>query len=661
MEWTSCICRPRESFVLKHDALAVSLLVSAMVIQVVPLKAVAQRAEDNAITAADDAFGTTVGNQTIGLYSPTNTRGFSPTQAENLRIEGLYFDQQPMSADMYLFSGSEVRVGIAAQSYAFPSPTGIADYKLRTPGDAALTSAVLLHGPLNWTSLEVDAQIPVIPEKLSAGLNVAQFENFDYNYGQQSAGRAISLILRYRPAPGAEIIPFFGYVHNNEHRELPYVYAGGSDPVPLFNEQKLPIENWTSWGWDTTTAGTIGRFALVGHWKLEAGLFRSIANNAQNFDDLFLAVTRKGIVDHVMDVVPPSSAGSYSGDVRLKRSVIDGNHEHAILFTVRGRDVTRHFGGDSLTDLGLVSIYRAAPVPQPPLVFSPRSIDNVRQVGEGVNYQERWAGIGTLSLGVLKTDYSRGITTPGTPSAPEKTGAVLPTVSVTVDAGRFVTAYTSYTRGLEDSVNAPNSAANRGEPPPATPTWQVDGGVQVIPRSGLKLVCGIFEIHKSYFNLDLNQNYRDLGNIQSRGIEASGSFAGSDGLTFVAGTVLLRPEIQLNAAQLGGSASVPIGPVPATINLNADYQPMSWKGFGGSIQWNYLSSRVETADDRYELPPLSTINLGLRYSGKLLGRNWLTRLDIGNVTNSGGLSISPLYLVVPQLRRNYTLTVAADL
>jgi hypothetical protein len=97
----------------------------------------AQRAKDNAVTAASDAFGTEVGNQTIGLYSPTNTRGFSPTQAENVRIERLYFDQQTSSSDPCLFSDSDMRVVISAQSYAFPSPSGIADLKLRTAGGSS--------------------------------------------------------------------------------------------------------------------------------------------------------------------------------------------------------------------------------------------------------------------------------------------------------------------------------------------------------------------------------------------------------------------------------------------------------------------------------------------------------------------------------------------
>ena len=57
------------------------------------MPAVAQRANDNALGAAEDAFGTTVGNETIGLYDARNARGFSPQSSGNVRIEGLYFDR----------------------------------------------------------------------------------------------------------------------------------------------------------------------------------------------------------------------------------------------------------------------------------------------------------------------------------------------------------------------------------------------------------------------------------------------------------------------------------------------------------------------------------------------------------------------------------------
>ena len=38
----------------------------------------AQRAEENAVTSAQDAFGTSVGFQNVGLYSPNDARGLSP-------------------------------------------------------------------------------------------------------------------------------------------------------------------------------------------------------------------------------------------------------------------------------------------------------------------------------------------------------------------------------------------------------------------------------------------------------------------------------------------------------------------------------------------------------------------------------------------------------
>ena len=299
----------------------VSALLFAMA-SLLALPAAAQRTDDNAVIAADDAFGVTVGFQTIGLYGPTNVRGFNPAQAENLRIEGLYYDQQLTYSNPFLFSRSDIRVGIAAQSYSFPSPTGIVDYKLRIPGDTALLSVLLTHGPLNTATTEVDAQYPLVEDLLSAGIIVARWEDFDYNYARTSGSQAFSLLLRIRPDAGLQIVPFIGYTHNGEHQELPSVYANGFDPVPIFNEQQLVAQDWTSWGWNQLTAGVVGSGALGGDWRLAAGVFRSLAQNSQNFNDLLLDPTAGGTADHIVDVTPPLRAGSYSGDLRVTRTIV---------------------------------------------------------------------------------------------------------------------------------------------------------------------------------------------------------------------------------------------------------------------------------------------------------------------------------------------------
>jgi iron complex outermembrane receptor protein len=649
---------PTRQRILDEALLKTLTLVAAML---VALTTHAQRTDDNAVTAADDAFGNTVGFQTIGLYSPTNARGFNPTQAENLRIEGLYFDQQTSASNPFLFSGSEMRVGIAAQSYSFPSPTGIADFKLRTPGDVSLVSAVFTRGPLNMSTVEIDAQYPLIKDTVSAGLTVANWTDFDDNYARSSGSKEFSLILRIRPNTHAEIVPFVGYVHNGEHQILPTVFGNGIDPLPLFNEQRLAAQNWSSWGWNQLTAGIIERSSLGNSWKLTAGLFRSEQQQAQNFNDLLLGLMPNGVADHVMDVTPPLRAGSYSGDLRLAWQITDGAHARELTLAVRGRQVARNFGGDSITDLGATSIYQRVSVTEPVLKFSDPSKDNVRQTGVGVSYNERWRGVGTLSLGVLKTDYSRTIANSGMQTSPEHSSQVLPTASVTVDAGRHLTMYASYTRGLEDSAGAPPSAVNRGEPPPAAPTWQADGGVRIAPRRGVQVLLGAFEVHKAYFNLDSAGRYEQLGNISSRGVEGSATVNSAAGLKVVAGIVLLKPEVERRSPALGGEGTVPVGPVPRTININVDYAPASWGRWAAAAQWSSLSSRVEVNNDHAKLPPLSTLNLSARYKLSLLHRPCSVRLDAANVTNATGLTISPLFAVFPQLRRNYTLTVAADI
>ena len=649
-----------ESKTTRFPTHGVSALLFAMT-SLVALPAAAQRADDNAVTAASDAFGVTVGLQTIGLYGPTNVRGFNPAQAENLRIEGLYYDQQISYSNPFLFNRSDIRVGIAAQSYSFPSPTGIVDYKLRTPGDAALFSVVLTRGPLNMNTAEIDAQYPLVKDVLGAAVSVAHWNDFDYNYARTSGNLGFSLLLRIRPDERSEILPFVGYIHNGERQVLPTVFANGLNPLPMFNEQQLPAQDWTSWGWNQLTAGVVAKSALGSSWRLAAGVFRSLSQYSQNFNDLLLGPTAGGIADHILDVTPPLRQGSYSGDLRLTRLSVDGAHQRELTFDVRGRIVERDYGGDSILGLGSVSIYRTEHFPPPLLEFSALSLDQVRQVGVGASYNERWKGVGTLSLGVLETEYRRTLEIPGSPGSAKRTSQVLPTASFTLDAGKHATAYASYTRGLEDSASAPISAVNRGEGVPATPTWQVDGGLRVVPRNDLELLLGVFKVHKTYFNVDAAGRYGPLGDISSRGVEGSATLSALDGLKVVAGLVLLRPEVNQQTPALGGTGTVPVGPVPRTINVNVDYAPDRWGHWATSLQWTSLSSRVVTINDQVELPPLSMLNVGVRYRVRLFNRPCSARLDVANVTDETGLTISSLYLVVPVLRRNYTLTLATDI
>jgi len=79
---------------------------------------------------ANDAFGLTLGLGSIGLYGPGLVRGFNPQTAGNVRIDGLYCDQQGTLSNRVV-EGSTIRIGVSEIGNAFPAPTGILDYERR--------------------------------------------------------------------------------------------------------------------------------------------------------------------------------------------------------------------------------------------------------------------------------------------------------------------------------------------------------------------------------------------------------------------------------------------------------------------------------------------------------------------------------------------------
>ena len=108
----------------------------------VPAAAGAQgRTGENAVTQAEDAFGFSLGRETLGIYTSSNVRGFSPTSAGNVRIEGLYFDPSAFGLTARVQRSSSVRVGLAEQGYPFISPTGVVDFRLRKQCESDLASS----------------------------------------------------------------------------------------------------------------------------------------------------------------------------------------------------------------------------------------------------------------------------------------------------------------------------------------------------------------------------------------------------------------------------------------------------------------------------------------------------------------------------------------
>jgi hypothetical protein len=176
-----------------------------------PTAVFAQHASDDPLATANDAFGLTLGLESIGLYNPGGVRGFNPQSAGNVRIDGLYFDQQGALSNRVV-EGSTIRIGASEIGYAFPAPTGIVDYDLRHPGTGTPSATMVASaGPFQAKGLSVDGNLPLISSelKLPIGASLQPYFNFDTNNVDHQLGvqraRGVELSLSGEVVPNLHV------------------------------------------------------------------------------------------------------------------------------------------------------------------------------------------------------------------------------------------------------------------------------------------------------------------------------------------------------------------------------------------------------------------------------------------------------------------------
>jgi iron complex outermembrane receptor protein len=627
--------------------------------------ALGQRADENVVRAAGDAFGTSVGNERIGLYSVADVRGFSPITAGNVRVEGLSVTEHGGFTSRVV-SGSTIRVGLTAQGYPFPAPTGIADYALRNAGNEAVLSAALYLGPNRTAGLEVDAQYPIVRDRLSlaAGFSYRYEENFPGEDGRilQAGG-----VLRWRPSDRIEIRPFYGRMEFRDDRDVGSIFVGGPYLPPKIERRHFGLD-WTRSDAERQFYGGVGSVQLSGDWQVRAGLFRWENEGTLGLIELYRDVRPDGSARRSVVATRDQTAASTSGELRSSWSIAEGGRRHTVHLAARGRDTRRAYGGADVRDLGPAVIGRRIDVPEPDFDFGPRTRDSVRQITGGIGYELRWPGTAELSLGVQRTDYQKNVLIPGRPTLTTRASPWLYNGTLALHLTDRLVAYAGYTRGLEESGAAPANAVNRNSAPPALRTSQRDAGIRFAIQPGLNLVAGLFDVRKPYFNVDPDLVYRQLGTVRHRGIELSLAGQPIEGLSLVAGAVLLDADVSGEAVDLGIIGPKPVGTAGRIVRANLDYRLPFFEPLSVDLGITHLAGRIASTLEYAELEgrqlmtePRTTIDIGARYRFNAGATPATLRAQITNLFNVYGWDVSASSSFRFSDARRFLLTLAADL
>jgi iron complex outermembrane receptor protein len=621
----------------------------------------AQRVDENAVEQAQDAFGSTVGDEQVGLYSSEDARGFSPKDAGNLVIEGLYYDQQTYGPSARTTEGSTLRVGLAAQSYPLAAPTGVVDYHLRMPGAERITSISLGVGPFDQGYVEVDTHFPLTPE-LSIGLGGSYEINPGPYFAQRSRGPGAGAIARWQPAPGVEVVPFVGWYGYSEEQERPLVYLAGSALPPEFDQRKLTGQRWSEWSSDDFDYGVLGRVDLQRGWTLRAGLFGSQAEQNRSRLESYYDAGPDGLAQYYVSGVPEQSYRSYSGELRASKVVVEQSRRHTVHLIARARDNRRLYGGDDERFIETTTIGSVPIIDQPAFVAGPRSRIDTDQQNLGVAYALLWKGLGELGLGVQRARVERETLAGGDSAAVATTDeTTLYNASIAAHAGPRLTLYASYSRGLEEAGIAPENAVNRREAAPLILSEQVDAGMRYTISKTSSVVLGVFEIEKPYYGLSAQSVFTELATVTHRGVEASLAGELFEGLNVVAGYVYLDAELSGPAVDDGALGEVAVGPIPRVATLDLSYGPERWKGFALEAAVQYQSDYVASQDNLLTVPSLTEIDLGFRYRFSLGKAPVSLRFEAENVADRRTWEVKSSGEAKMTEGRRYALTLTTDL
>lgn len=587
------------------------------------------RSGENAVSSAQDAFGTRIGREALGLYGPGSVRGFSPTAAGNIRIEGMFFDQQAGLTGR-IQSGSQILIGPSAQIDPFPAPTGIVDFSLRT-SEVSGTSVLASVGPYGSYGAEFDSRIRFGDGPFSVSAGAGAYRDRFANGGSGDA-LAAGMVAALDLSKDFSVKGFWGRTNIYDETAPPIYITRDAAPPARIERGSYDGPFWAQRNSLSDNLGVVGKLSS-GPWRVDFGAFRSLSSPRSSFANIVDDIADDNTGQRIVFANPPSRFASTSGEMRVSRLFPDGRRRHQLLVSLRGRSIESRFGGSDLVDLGRAVVGEEVSPPEPAFLFGDQTFDEVRQLTGGISYGLDWPDLLQLRVGIQVVDYQKEITGPTFGDLERNSIDYLPNVTGSLTISSEVLLYGSYTRGLEENGQAPDFAANRLNILPALVTSQVDVGARWEPNEETSLILGYFRVQKPYFNLDPANVFRQLGNQIHEGLEFSLKSNPFPSLTVVAGAVVQDPRVSTETV-IEGVGPRPVAQSNVIGQVNFDYVLPKLAGISIDGTLNFTGSRPADVANSVDLDSFWNLSLGARYRFKLGSLPATLRISVQNVTNN---------------------------
>lgn len=598
-------------------------------------------AQDSAVTAAADAFGERVGTEQSGLYNEGEVRGFDLNDSGAYRIDDAYFSRASPLNDPVL-AGVGVRVGVNAARLAYPAPSGVVNYRLRSPGPADEVrlgagfrdfGTRVVQGDGSWTS-----------EDGRFGLAGGFVWRPLVRWAAGGEGKAIDLgvVGNWNVAPDQRVRTFASLYRRRYDGDYAFLPTDGAVP-PAARKLHQYSPDWARVEAMNSNLGVLydGRF---GDWTVDLAAFRSQFDN-DGGDFTIIETRANGDAFATTYRTPGKRNLSDSAEARLGRQFEAGGLTHLVTASVRGRRSRVDLTSSLTIPLGAFNLADDTPDGVERAWAGTRGEDEVEQVTGSLGYGLAWRDRLQVRLAAHRTRYDKAVLSKTGVRSEGVSESTLYNASAILSFTPRTAVFGSWVTGLEESGVAPTSATNRDEVLPPVEAEQFELGVRHNLTPQLTFIGALFDVSKPTNGFRADGSFGHVGRVRHRGIE--GSIAGQlDARTSVVlGAVAFTPQITgpLVDAGVVGSRAAGISPFVA----NASVERQIAAGWSMDAQLSYSGERWADTGNTFKTPAVTTLNLGARRRFELAGRPAQFRILASNVTGEEGYWASPSGLLWP--------------
>ena len=251
--------------------------------------------------------------------------------------------------------------------------------------------------------------------------------------------------------------------------------------------------------------------------------------------------------------------------------------------------------------------------------------------GDTLHFDRHWAIQAVFSESFLRlTSYStRDVVT----SRGDANGAFSPTVSGIWTPTSKVTAYFTYASSVEESDEAPAGSANANSFLAPYHDEMFQAGAKYEPVANLLLTADAFRMSRPYATTLADNVFQVIGEQRDQGFEffAQGSLLSS--LSVLGGFTYIDARL-LNSGNPATDGGLIVGVPQWKSDVTLDWHPTFLHGVAFTGTAHYESERAATDANNSFAPQYATLDIGVRYATRVLGRGIVARLGAMNITDT---------------------------